>query len=69
MQSKDRIACATEIGGHNGYLQFLYNIVFWGGFVGFFSWLVFVWMGFFSFYIPLLILPSIQFTFLSATEH
>lgn len=31
MQSKDRIAHATENGAHNGFLRLLY-IVFWGGF-------------------------------------
>lgn len=36
MQSKDRIARATEDGAHNGFLQLLF-IVFLGGRFGWFS--------------------------------
>lgn len=62
MQSKDRIARATEDGAHNGFLQLLF-IVFLGGRFGWFS---FGWV-FPSRFLSRI--PTIQFTFLIATEH
>lgn len=54
---KGGVAHAVENGAHNGFLQHLYSTVF-----------CFVCC-FFFLSIPLLIIPSIQFTFLIATEH